>query len=51
MVAVPSLAGAALRFTIALTVFAGLCVLALAGLNLVKKRWRTTWGALAVARI
>jgi NNP family nitrate/nitrite transporter-like MFS transporter len=34
-----------------LTVFAGLCAVALAGLTLVKKRWRTTWGALAAARI
>jgi MFS transporter, NNP family, nitrate/nitrite transporter len=31
--------------------FAGLCVVALLGLNLVKIRWRTTWGASAVARI
>ena len=34
-----------------LTVFSGLCVVALLGLTLVKKRWRTTWGALAAARI
>ena len=34
-----------------LLVFAGLCLLALAGLTQVKKRWRTTWGALAAARI
>lgn len=34
-----------------LLVFAGLCILALIGLNLVKKRWRTTWGAVAAARI
>jgi NNP family nitrate/nitrite transporter-like MFS transporter len=32
-------------------VFAGLCFLALCGLGLVKARWRTTWGALAGARI
>jgi MFS transporter, NNP family, nitrate/nitrite transporter len=32
-------------------VFAGLCVLAIVGLTLVKTRWRTTWGALAQARI
>jgi NNP family nitrate/nitrite transporter-like MFS transporter len=32
-------------------VFAGLCVLAIVGLTLVKTRWRTTWGALANARI
>lgn len=31
--------------------FAGLCFTALLGLSLVKKRWRTTWGALAQARI
>ena len=31
--------------------FAGFCFLALAGLGLVKKRWRTTWGAVAQARI
>ena len=34
-----------------LLVFASLCILALVGLGLVKKRWRTTWGALAAARI
>ncbi|MGV3662881.1 MAG: MFS transporter [Prosthecobacter sp.] len=31
--------------------FSILCVLALVGLSLVKIRWRTTWGALAEARI
>jgi MFS transporter, NNP family, nitrate/nitrite transporter len=31
--------------------FAGLCIVALIGLKLVKTRWRTTWGALAAARI
>lgn len=31
--------------------FATLCILALVGLSLVKLRWRTTWGALAEARI
>lgn len=31
--------------------FAGLCVIALIGLKLVKTRWRTTWGAVAAARI
>jgi NNP family nitrate/nitrite transporter-like MFS transporter len=31
--------------------FAGLCVVALIGLKLVKIRWRTTWGANALARI
>jgi MFS transporter, NNP family, nitrate/nitrite transporter len=38
-------------YSTGLTVFAGLCVVALVGLTLVKKRWRTTWGALAAARI
>ncbi len=32
-------------------IFSGLCFAALAGLGLVKNRWRTTWGALAEARI
>jgi len=32
-------------------VFAGLCFLATLGLTLVKTRWRTTWGAVANARI
>ena len=31
--------------------FACLCLVALFGLGLVKKRWRTTWGATAAARI
>ena len=34
-----------------LLAFAGLAVLALVGLFLVKTRWRTTWGAVAAARI
>ena len=34
-----------------LLVFAALCLFALLGLGLVKQRWRTTWGALAQARI
>jgi NNP family nitrate/nitrite transporter-like MFS transporter len=34
-----------------LLLFAGLCAVALVGLKLVKVRWRTTWGALAAARI
>lgn len=34
-----------------LWIFAALCFTALVGLSLVKKRWRTTWGALAQARI
>ena len=32
-------------------IFAALCVLAICGLGLVKTRWRTTWGAVAAARI
>ena len=32
-------------------VFSALCVLAIVGLTVVKTRWRTTWGALAQARI
>ena len=34
-----------------LLVFASLCLFALIGLTLVKTRWRTTWGAVAAARI
>ena len=34
-----------------LLIFASLCLVAIAGLNLVKTRWRSTWGALAGARI
>ena len=37
--------------TLSLWIFSGLCLLALVGLTMVKKRWRTTWGALAAARI
>ena len=33
------------------SIFAGLCFVAIIGLGLVKTRWRTTWGALANARI
>ncbi len=32
-------------------IFAGLCFIAILGLGLVKTRWRTTWGAVANARI
>ena len=32
-------------------VFAALCFLAICGLTFVKTRWRTTWGAVAAARI
>jgi MFS transporter, NNP family, nitrate/nitrite transporter len=38
-------------YTIGFMIFSGLCIAALAGLGLVKNRWRTTWGALAQARI
>ena len=38
-------------YLMGLLVFASLCLLALVGLSLVKRRWRTTWGALAQARI
>ncbi len=37
--------------SIGFLVFAGFCVLAIAGLSFVKTRWRTTWGALTEARI
>jgi len=38
-------------YSVGFYVFAGLCMIALAGLTLVKTRWRTTWGAVAGARI
>lgn len=38
-------------YTIGILLFAGLCLVALSGLKLVKTRWRTTWGAMAAARI
>ncbi len=38
-------------YLVGFTVFAGLCFLAMAALGVVKTRWRTTWGALAGARI
>jgi NNP family nitrate/nitrite transporter-like MFS transporter len=38
-------------YSTGLTTFACLCIVALLGLTFVKKRWRTTWGALAAARI
>ena len=43
--------GATGSYSTGLTGFACLCLVALAGLTLVKKRWRTTWGTLAAARI
>ena len=39
------------NYTAGILLFAGLCVVALIGLRLVKTRWRTTWGATAAARI
>lgn len=39
------------NYTTGIIVFAGLCVVALVGLTTVKRRWRTTWGATAAARI
>lgn len=38
-------------YTVGIIAFACLALLALAGLGLVKRRWRTTWGAVAAARI
>lgn len=38
-------------YSVGFLVFAGLCFLAIVGLTVVKTRWRTTWGALAQARI
>ncbi|AZP13516.1 nitrate/nitrite transporter [Undibacterium parvum] len=35
-------------YQIGLTIFASLAVIALLGLSLVKKRWRTTWGSAAM---
>jgi NNP family nitrate/nitrite transporter-like MFS transporter len=43
--------GATGSYATSLIIFASLCGIALVGLTLVKKRWRTTWGALAAARI
>jgi MFS transporter, NNP family, nitrate/nitrite transporter len=39
------------NYTVGILIFAGLCIVALIGLKLVKVRWRTTWGATAQARI
>ncbi len=38
-------------FAMGFIIFAALCFLAIVGLGLVKTRWRTTWGAVAQARI
>ena len=39
------------NYVVGILLFAALCGVALVGLRLVKTRWRTTWGALAAARI
>jgi NNP family nitrate/nitrite transporter-like MFS transporter len=36
-------------YQLGLLVFAGLCFVALIGLTMVKQRWRTTWGAVAIS--
>jgi NNP family nitrate/nitrite transporter-like MFS transporter len=36
-------------YQMGLLIFAGLCFVALLGLNTVKQRWRTTWGAAAIS--
>ena len=38
-------------YLVGILTFAALCAVALVGLRLVKTRWRTTWGAVAAARI
>jgi len=38
-------------YALGFLIFSGLCGLAIVGLTLVKTRWRTTWGAMAQARI
>lgn len=38
-------------YSTGILLFAGLCLMALAGLSVVKGRWRSTWGATAAARI
>ena len=37
-------------YSTGILLFAGLCILALAGLEVVKQRWRTTWGSTVAAR-
>ena len=39
------------QYMAGLMVFAGLCLVAVIGLTMVKTRWRTTWGAAALAPI
>ncbi len=43
--------GATGSYQIGLLIFVGLCLVALVGLSMVKKRWRTTWGAATLARV
>ena len=38
-------------FSLGFSVFAALPLLGLTGLVMVKKRWRTTWGAVSGARV
>ncbi|TSA21709.1 MAG: MFS transporter, partial [Betaproteobacteria bacterium] len=38
-------------YQIGLLIFAGLCLVALVGLSSVKHRWRTTWGAVTLAKV
>ncbi len=38
-------------YALGFLIFSALCALAIVGLTMVKTRWRTTWGALAQARI
>ncbi len=38
-------------YMVGLLIFAGLCVVAVGGLTVVKTRWRSTWGAVSNARI
>ncbi len=38
-------------YMVGLLIFAGLCVIAVGGLTVVKTRWRSTWGAVSNARI
>ena len=39
------------HYAYGILIFAGLCVVAIGGLLLVKTRWRSTWGAVSGARI
>ena len=37
-------------YMVGLLIFAGLCVVAVGGLTVVKTRWRSTWGAVSPMR-